>query len=96
MTNLTANALKLGHDVELTVQINPREEIGICVLDRGPAFLNPNWMPSCSHSIVWRVQGTGQLEAPAWAWPSRSNWPLPSVPASPRLIGLAARVVLPS
>lgn len=36
--NLTDNALKFGHDVELTVQVNIQEEIEISVLDRGPGI----------------------------------------------------------
>jgi signal transduction histidine kinase len=41
LTNLTDNALKFGQEVELTVQVNPRSEIEICVLDRGPGIPEP-------------------------------------------------------
>ncbi len=100
MTNLTDNALKFGHDVEVTVQINPHAEIEICVLDRGPgipeseleAVLQPFYRLESSRNRTTGGTGLGLAIAQQLASSIGARLNLSNRPGG----GLAARLVMPS
>jgi signal transduction histidine kinase len=100
MTNLTDNALKFGHDVELTVQATPGAEIEICVLDRGPgipeseleAVLQPFYRLESSRNRTTGGTGLGLAIAQQLASSIGARLSLSNRPGG----GLAARLVMPS
>lgn len=100
LTNLADNALKFGEAVELTVQLSPREEIEICVLDRGPgipeaeleAVLQPFYRVENSRNRDTGGTGLGLAIAQQLAASIGARLSLANRPGG----GLAARLVMPA
>lgn len=100
LTNLTDNALKFGQEVALTVQLTPREDIEICVLDRGPgipeaeleAVLQPFYRVENSRNRDTGGTGLGLAIAQQLAASIGARLSLANRPGG----GLAARLVMPA
>jgi signal transduction histidine kinase len=100
LTNLADNALKFGEAVELTVQATPRQDIEICVLDRGPgipeaeleAVLQPFYRVENSRNRDTGGTGLGLAIAQQLAVSIGARLSLANRPGG----GLAARLVMPA
>ena len=99
LANLTDNALKFGHDVELTVQVQPDKSIEICVLDRGPGIpeselatvMQPFYRLESSRNRSTGGTGLGLAIAQQLALSMDARLSLSNRPGG----GLAARLVMP-